>query len=105
MTLEHSFELEKFRVNRSRNVVLDWVQKTDLQPASDVNPNHVALDETLTRINGQQFWPYEAVCPETNKFPIRKALNNYFNSIDAGFLRDLHEKHDISDPVFLVDHA
>jgi len=61
-------ELEKFGVDRSRKAVHDWVQKADLQRASDASPDHVALDETVIRINGQQYWLYAAVDPETNKF-------------------------------------
>jgi len=40
-------ELEKFGVKRSRKAVHDWVQKADLQPADDANPDHIALDETV----------------------------------------------------------
>ena len=47
--------LEKFGVKRSRKAVHDWVQKADLQPADDTSPDHVALDEAVIRINGQQF--------------------------------------------------
>ena len=49
-------ELEKFGVERSRKAVHDWVHKSDLQPANGASPDHVALDETVIRINGQQFW-------------------------------------------------
>jgi len=48
-------ELEKFGVERSREAFRDWVQKADLQPADDTNLDHAALDETVIRINGQQF--------------------------------------------------
>ncbi|GAA0310434.1 hypothetical protein GCM10009066_24690 [Halarchaeum salinum] len=51
-------ELENFGVRRLRKAVHDWMQKADLQPASDANPDHIALDETVIRINGQQFWLY-----------------------------------------------
>ena len=54
-------ELEKFGVKRSRKAIHDWVQKADLQPADNASPDHVALDETVIRINGQQFWLYAAV--------------------------------------------
>ncbi|ELY75343.1 transposase [Natrinema pallidum DSM 3751] len=47
-------ELEKFGVKRSRKAVDDWVQKADLQPATDANPNHVAIGETVIRIEEQQ---------------------------------------------------
>ena len=48
-------ELEKFGVKQSREAVHDWIQKADLQPADDASPDHVALDEMVIRINGQQF--------------------------------------------------
>ena len=63
-------ELEKFGVERSRKAVHDWVQKADLQPASNANPDHIALDETVIRINGQQFWLYAAVDPIQTNFCI-----------------------------------
>ena len=40
-------ELEKFGVKRSRKAIHDWVQKADLQPAEDANPDYVALDKTV----------------------------------------------------------
>jgi putative transposase len=49
-------ELENFGVQRSRKAVHDWIQKADLQPASGACPNHVALDETVIRINDEQYW-------------------------------------------------
>ena len=48
-------ELEKFGVQRSRKALHDWVQKADLQHASDASPDHIALDETVIRVNGQQY--------------------------------------------------
>lgn len=47
--------LENQGVERSRKAVHDWVQKTDLQPTDGKNPNHVTLDETVIRINSQQY--------------------------------------------------
>lgn len=48
-------ELEKFGIERTRKVVHDWVRKADLQSANDASPDQIALDETVIRINGQQF--------------------------------------------------
>ena len=48
-------ELEKFGAQLSRKAIHDWVQKANLQPAIDTSPDHVVLDETVIRINGQQF--------------------------------------------------
>jgi len=60
-------ESEKFGVERSWKTVHDWVQKADRQPATDANPNHVALDETVIRIDDQQYRLYAAIDPETKK--------------------------------------
>ena len=98
-------ELEKFGVERSRKAVHDWVQKADLQPADDGNPDHIALDETVIRINEQQFWLYAAVDPDTNKFLHIRLFTTTTTALIQQFLRELREKHDVSDAMFLVDYA
>ena len=98
-------ELEKFGVNRSRKAVHDLVQKANLQPARNASPDHVALDETVIRINGQQFWLYAAVDPETNEFLHLRLFTTTTTALTQRFLRELREKHNVSDAVFLVDHA
>ncbi len=45
--------LEDLGVQRSRKAIHDWIQKADLQPESGREPNQVALDETVIRINDQ----------------------------------------------------
>lgn len=47
-------EFKEFGVERSRKAVHDWVQKADIQPVNDASPDHVVLDATVTRIDGQQ---------------------------------------------------
>ena len=98
-------ELEKFGVQRSRKAVHDWVQKADLQPASDASPDHIALDETVIRVNGQQYWLYAAVDPEINKFLHIQLFTTTKTALTLKFLRKLREKHDVSEAMFLVDHA
>ncbi|OVE82841.1 IS6 family transposase [Natronolimnobius baerhuensis] len=98
-------ELEKFGVERSRKAVHDWVQKADLQPASNASPDHVALDKTVIRINGQQFWLYAAVDPDTNDFLHARLFTTTTTALTQRFLQELCEKHDVDDAVFLVDHA
>ena len=44
---------EVFGVQRARSTVHNWVHKADLQPESGKNPDHVTLDETVIRVNGQ----------------------------------------------------
>lgn len=63
-----SKEIESFGVQRSRKAVHDWVKKADLQHASGASSDQIAVDETMTCINGQQYWLYAAVNPNSNKF-------------------------------------
>ncbi|WP_136602661.1 IS6 family transposase [Salinigranum halophilum] len=98
-------ELERFGVQRSRKAVHDWVQKANLQPVDGASPNHVALDETVIRVNDEQYWLYAAVDPDTNKILHIRLFQTYTTALTEIFLRELREKHDVSDAVFLVDGA
>ncbi|MBP1986893.1 IS6 family transposase [Halolamina salifodinae] len=95
--------LELFGVERARSTVSNWVHKANLQPKEGRNPDHVAVDETVTRLNSKQYWLYTAVDPETNKIlhsalePTRK------NGIAQQFFHDLRQKHSVEDAVFLID--
>ena len=80
------------------------VQKADLQPADGASPDHIALDETVIRINGQQFWLYAAVDPDTNKFLHVRLFTTTTTALTQQFLQELQQKHDVSDAVFLVDY-
>jgi transposase-like protein len=97
--------LELFGVNRVRSTVHNWVQKADLQPEEGRTPDHVAVDETVIRLNDEQYWLYAAVDPATNEFlhtTIEPVRNNAFAH---AFFTELREKHDVDDAVFLVDGA
>lgn len=48
-------ELEKFGVERSHKAVHDYVQKVNLQPATDANLNYGVLDETVIPIDDQEY--------------------------------------------------
>jgi putative transposase len=96
-------ELEKFGVQRSRKAVHDRVQKADLQPASGTSPNQVAVDETVIRINDQQYWLYAAVNPETNEHLHVRLFSTTTTALTEIFLRELREKHNVEDALFLVD--
>jgi len=98
-------ELERFGVQRSRKAVHDWVQKADLQPASNASPDQIAVDEAVIRINGQQFWLYAAVDPERNEFLHVRLFTTTTTALTQQFLHELREKHDVENAVFLVDHA
>ncbi len=98
-------ELEKFDVERSRKAIHDWIQKADLQPASDASPDQIPLDETVIRINGQQFWLYAAVDPKTNEFLHLRQFTATITALTQRFLHELRERYDVEDAEFLVDHA
>jgi len=97
--------LEMFGVERARSTVHNWVHKADLQPDSGRNPDHVAVDETVIRLNDEQYWLYAAVDPDTNELLHTQLEPTRTNALAHSFFRELREKHDVDDAVFLVDGA
>jgi transposase-like protein len=95
--------LEIFGVERAQSTVHNWVHKAELQPGADQKPDHVAVDETVIRLNEDQYWLYAAVDPETNKLLHTRLEPTTTTVLAQSFLRGLSEKHDVSDAVFLVD--
>ena len=53
--------LDMFGVRRARSTVHNWVHKAELQPENGRRPNHVAVDETVIRLNDEQYWLYDTV--------------------------------------------
>ena len=97
--------LESLGVERSRKAVHDWVQKADLQPTEGRSPNHVAVDETVIRINDQQYWLYAAGDPATNHLLHVRLFATTTTALTEIFLRELRQKHDVESAEFLVDGA
>jgi putative transposase len=97
--------LESLGVQRSRKAIHDWVQKADLKPDSGRSPNQVALDETVIRINDQQYWLYAAADPKTNDLLHVRLFSTTTTALTEIFLRELRQKHDVETAVFLVDDA
>jgi len=54
---------------------------------------------------GQQYWLYAAVDPKTNRFLHMRFFTTTTTALMQKFLRELRTKHDVSEAVFLVDHA
>jgi putative transposase len=98
-------EIEKFGVQRSRKAVHDWILKADLQPTGDQTPTQVAVDETVIRINDQQYWLYAAANPRTNELLHVRLFLTTIAALTDIFLRELWEKHTVDDALFLVDDA
>jgi putative transposase len=97
--------LEIFGVERARSTVHNWVHKADLQPEEGRSPDHVAVDETVIRLNDQQYWLYAVVDLETNELLHIKLEMTRANVIGYTFFRELREKHDVDNAMFLVDGA
>ncbi len=97
--------LEVFGVERARSTVHNWVHKADLQPANGQSQDHVAVDETVIQLNGQQYWLYAAVDPEPNELLHTQLEPTTTTVLAQSFLATLQEKHDVDDAVFLVDYA
>ncbi|EMA19728.1 IS6-like element ISH15 family transposase [Haloarcula marismortui] len=95
--------LEIFGVQRARSTVYNWVHKADLQPKDGQSPDHVAVDETVIQLNGERYWLYAAVDPQTNKLLHTKLRPTTTKVLAHAFLTELSEKHDVDDAVFLVD--
>jgi putative transposase len=63
------------------------------------------LDETVIRINDQQFWLYAAADPDITNLLHLRLFPTTTTALTEIFLRELHQKHDIESTLFLVDGA
>jgi transposase-like protein len=99
------FFLEIFGVDRLRSTVHNWVHKTVLQPESGRDANHVAVDETVIQLGDEQYWLYAAVDPDSNDLLHTKIEPTRTNVIADQFFREIREKHDVDDAIFLIDGA
>jgi len=54
--------LDNFGTNRAHSTVHNWVQKADLEPrGGGRNPEKIALDKTVVKIDGENHWLFAAV--------------------------------------------
>jgi len=81
------------------------MQKADLQPASNANPNHIALDETVIQVNGQRHWLYAAVDPNSNELLHVRLFHTRTTQLTIESLRELARTHDLDQATFLVNDA
>jgi putative transposase len=65
----------------------------------------VAIDETVIRINDKHFWLYAAFDPPNNNLLHVQLFHSTTTVTTRIFLRELAEKHDIENSLFLVDGA
>jgi len=57
----------------------------------------------VIQLNGERYWLYAAIDPETNKLLHTKLRPTTTKVLVHPFLTELDEKHDVDDPVFLVN--
>jgi putative transposase len=70
------------------------VQKADADPRGECEPEKVALDETVVKVEGEQYWFLAAVEPSTNSI-LHTGLSSHRNmAMTSMFLEEPGEKHD-----------
>jgi putative transposase len=79
-------------VERYRSTVHNWVHRTDLQPDDGQSPNHVAVDETVIRLNDEQYWLCAAADLEQTNYFTQRLNRPKANVLAHSFFRELHEK-------------
>ena len=97
--------LDRLGVERSRTAIHNWVQKADVQPSSDAEPNHIAVDETVIQVNDQRHWLYAAVDPTTNEILHVRLFQTRTTQLTLLFLRELQQKQQVEQATFLIDGA
>ena len=97
--------LDTLGVERSRTAIHNWVQKANVQPDSDAEPNHIAVDETVIRVNDERHWLYAAVDPTTNEILHVRLFQTRTTQLTVLFLRQLREQQQIEQATILVDGA
>jgi putative transposase len=90
---------------RSLTAIHDWMHKTDLQPASDAEPNQIAADETMIQVNGQRHWLYATVDLDSHRLLHVRLFDTRTSRLTIAFLRERAEKHDLIHTTILVDDA
>lgn len=90
-------------IDRYRTTVHRWVQKADLQPAEGQDPNYVAVDETVIRVNDRRYWLFATVDPDTNHLLHVRLLPTRNQAPTEMFLAELREEHLVNDAILLVD--
>jgi transposase-like protein len=97
--------LDNLGVKRSRTAIHNWVLKADVQPESDAEPNHIAVDETGIQVDNKRHWLYAAVDPSTNKILHVRLFQTRTTQLTLLFLRELREQQQVEQATFLVDGA
>jgi len=88
-------------VERSRTP--EWA--IQVQPASTVSADQLAVDEKVIRVNGDDYWLYGAADPETNEILQLRLFPTTTKQTARWFLDELHRRYQLNGVEFLVDDA
>jgi len=72
--------LDSNDMNRARTTVHNWVHKAYLEPRTGRAADHIVLDETVVKVNGERFWLVGAIDTDANVilhvrlYPSRKTV-------------------------------
>jgi len=97
--------LDELGVRRSHVAIHEWVHQANLQPLSTVSPDQLAVDERVIRVNGDDYWLYGAVDPETNEILQLKLFPTATKQMTRWFLDELHRRYQLTDVELLVNDA
>ena len=90
-------------VQRSHVAIHNWVHTADLQPISTMSADQLAVDEKVIRINGNDYWLYGAVDPETNEILQFRLFPTTTKQTMRWFLAKLHRRYRLDNVEFPVD--
>jgi transposase-like protein len=97
--------LEALGGNRSYQAIFQWVHRiadSGCDPPS-AQPRRVAVDETAVKLNGELSWLNAAIDFDTKLILCVDVFARRGTDSAAAFLRELDEKHDLSENTLLVD--
>ena len=64
-------------------------------------PDHVAVDETVIRLDEERYWLYAAVDPDSNKLLHTKLEPTRNNALTRSFFAELRERHHVDGATLL----
>jgi transposase-like protein len=96
---------DELSVKHSQVAVHNWVHKADLRPISMMSADQFAVDEKVNSTNGDDYWLYGAVDPQTNETLQLRLLLMATKQTTRRFLTELHRRNRPDSVEFLVDDA
>jgi transposase-like protein len=92
-------------VERCCSAVHNWVQKADFQPTESHNPDYVAVDKTVIRVNSQRYWLFITVDSDLNHLLHVRLFPTRTSALTELFHPELREEHLVDDATFPVNGA